>query len=282
MRASGYTAVGEFHYSASPRRTRLTRPPRLRASSSSLLHVAYARGGLPLQAGVGRGVPPRGRGATGRRGRARASRPTPSGHALPDWLEEIGRYAEREGLLLHVHANEQPREVEECLAEHGCRPIELLARTGASRVDDRRPRHARGRGRARPPGVVRRDGVRMPDHGGGSRRRLPAGRAHTHAVDPALNGSDSNVRIDPFEELRELEGIARRQTGRAGSSPPESSFASGARGSARSASRPGPGSRSTSPHRSLAGVARDDVSLPRCSPAVRPTSPWASRRRRGR
>ena len=27
-------------------------------------------------------------------------------------------------------------------------------------------------------------------------------------------GSDSNVRIDPLEELRELEGIARRQSGR--------------------------------------------------------------------
>jgi len=29
-------------------------------------------------------------------------------------------------------------------------------------------------------------------------------------------GSDSNVRIDPLEELREIEGIARRQTGRRG------------------------------------------------------------------
>jgi formimidoylglutamate deiminase len=27
-------------------------------------------------------------------------------------------------------------------------------------------------------------------------------------------GSDSNARIDPFEELRELDGIARRQSGR--------------------------------------------------------------------
>ena len=27
-------------------------------------------------------------------------------------------------------------------------------------------------------------------------------------------GSDSNVRVDPFEELRELDGIARRQSGR--------------------------------------------------------------------
>jgi len=29
-------------------------------------------------------------------------------------------------------------------------------------------------------------------------------------------GSDSNVRIDPLEELRELEGIGRRKTGRRG------------------------------------------------------------------
>src|SRR5206468_3616238 len=47
-----------------------------------------------------------------------------------DWLEAIGTYATAEGLLLHVHADEQPREVEECVAEHGIRPIELLARTG--------------------------------------------------------------------------------------------------------------------------------------------------------
>jgi formimidoylglutamate deiminase len=32
-------------------------------------------------------------------------------------------------------------------------------------------------------------------------------------------GSDSNVRIDPLEELRELEGIARRQTGTRGVLP---------------------------------------------------------------
>ena len=33
---------------------------------------------------------------------------------------------------------------------------------------------------------------------------------------PLCIGSDSNIRIDPLEELRELEGIARRQTGRRG------------------------------------------------------------------
>ena len=47
-----------------------------------------------------------------------------------DWLEEIGRYAASTPLPLHAHACEQPREIEECLAEHGLRPLELLAETG--------------------------------------------------------------------------------------------------------------------------------------------------------
>src|SRR5439155_14794567 len=47
-----------------------------------------------------------------------------------DWLEEIGRYAASEQLPLHVHADEQQREIDECLAEHGLRPIELLDKTG--------------------------------------------------------------------------------------------------------------------------------------------------------
>ena len=60
-----------------------------------------------------------------------------------DWLEEIGRYAEREGLVLHVHADEQPREIEECLAEHGLRPHRAARRAGLPRpAHDRRPRHA--------------------------------------------------------------------------------------------------------------------------------------------
>ena len=35
-----------------------------------------------------------------------------------------------------------------------------------------------------------------------------------HRSIPVCIGSDANVRIDPFEELRELDGIARRQAGR--------------------------------------------------------------------
>ena len=63
---------------------------------------------------------------------ARESAVPPSVRACPpDWLEEIGAYAERERLPLHVHADEQPREIVECLAEHGVRPIELLAAPAA-------------------------------------------------------------------------------------------------------------------------------------------------------
>jgi len=42
---------------------------------------------------------------------------------------------------------------------------------------------------------------------------LPVERVLTRRIGICI-GSDSNVRIDPLEELRELEGIARRQAGR--------------------------------------------------------------------
>ncbi len=42
------------------------------------------------------------------------------------WLEAIAAYSEQHGLVRHVHASEQRRELAECQAEHGCSPIELL------------------------------------------------------------------------------------------------------------------------------------------------------------
>ena len=42
---------------------------------------------------------------------------------------------------------------------------------------------------------------------------LPAAELWQRAV-PVSFGSDSNVRLDPFEEARETEGCARRQSGR--------------------------------------------------------------------
>jgi cytosine/adenosine deaminase-related metal-dependent hydrolase len=44
---------------------------------------------------------------------------------------------------------------------------------------------------------------------------LPAARIEHRGI-PLSIGSDSNARIDPLEELREVEGIARRQTGKRG------------------------------------------------------------------
>ena len=44
---------------------------------------------------------------------------------------------------------------------------------------------------------------------------LPVARVCHREIGMCI-GSDSNVRIDPLEELRELEGIARRQTGTRG------------------------------------------------------------------
>jgi formimidoylglutamate deiminase len=134
-----------------------------------------------------------------------------------DWLTELGRYATENELVLHVHADEQPREIEECLAEHGVRPIELLAETGClgARTTVVHATHADG-GEL----DLLRDSssticacpTTEADLGDGF---LPAVRV-LHRSIPLCIGSDSNMRIDPLEELRELEGIARRQDGRRG------------------------------------------------------------------
>jgi formimidoylglutamate deiminase len=127
-------------------------------------------------------------------------------------LEEIGRYAAAEGLPLHVHAGEQPREIQDCLAEHGLRPIELLDRTGCL-TDHTTIVHATHADGAELD-LVSRAGARIcacptteANLGDGF---LPVERVCTRRIGICI-GSDSNVRIDPLEELRELEGIARRQ-----------------------------------------------------------------------
>jgi formimidoylglutamate deiminase len=134
-----------------------------------------------------------------------------------EWLEEIGRYAASESLPLHVHADEQPREIEECLVEHGCRPIELLDRTGClgPHVTVVHATHADGAELD----LLAESGTTVcacpsteADLADGF---LPAARIEHRGI-PVCVGSDSNVRIDPLEELREVEGIARRQTGRRG------------------------------------------------------------------
>ncbi len=73
-------------------------------------------------------------------------------------------------------------------------------------------------------------------------------------------GSDSNVRIDPLEELRELEGIARRQTGRRGVlSTEELERIGSANGAASLGLESWPDATVDLDHRQLRGVSAEDV-----------------------
>lgn len=235
MLAAGYTAVGEFHYIGLPEARAAVAAAEAAGIELVLLHVAYARGGISrfrqgtvreyleqveqlLEAGVRVGVAPH------------------SVRACPaDWLEEIARYASEHELPLHVHADEQPKEIEECLVEHGCRPIELLARTGCltERATVVHATHADGAELdllASSGAIVCACPTTEADLGDGF---LPAERIRTRGI-PLCIGSDSNVRVDPFEEVRELEGIARRQTGRRGVFSTDELYAFGGEVGARS------------------------------------------------
>ena len=68
-------------------------------------------------------------------------------------------------------------------------------------------------------------------------------------------GSDSNVRIDPLEELRELDGIARRQSGRRDVFAVDDLLAIGSAGGARALGLESWPHVAVDPnHRELAGV----------------------------
>jgi formimidoylglutamate deiminase len=229
LRAAGYTAVGEFHYLGFEEALAAVEAAEEAGVRIVLLLAAYERGGLPrfrqesvaayleqveqLRArGIAVGVAPH------------SVRAVTAG-----WLEEIGRYAAAEGLPFHVHADEQPREIEECLAEHGIRPIELLERTGCltERTTVVHATHADGAELD----LLARAGARIcacpttEAHLGDG--FLPVERVCRRSIGICI-GSDSNIRIDPLEELRELEGIGRRQSGRRNVIPTETLLCFGA------------------------------------------------------
>ena len=127
--------------------------------------------------------------------------------ALPlDYILEVASYARAADLPLHMHVSEQPGEIEECLAEHGARPIELLRDRGV--LD------------ARFTGIhaihVTEAEVQALGHAGAkvcacptSERNLgdgavPADRLTENHVGICF-GSDSNIQIDLLEDARLLE-----------------------------------------------------------------------------
>ena len=133
--------------------------------------------------------------------------------AVPsEWLEAIAEYSERHRLVRHVHAHEQRRELDECRAEHGCSPIELLERTGflgpgASVIHGIHVSQADVAILARTGTTV----VSCPTTEGNLGDGYLSAMAYVEAGVPLAVGSDSQVRIDPFEEARELETGSRRE-----------------------------------------------------------------------
>lgn len=215
MRAAGFTAVGEFHYLGRAEARAAAEAAAEAGVELVLLYVAYARGGLERfrQASVAEYL----RGLEELRAAGLHVGVAPhSVRACPrEWLAELGRYAAEHDLPLHVHADEQPHEIEECLAEHGRRPIELLADCGClgPRTTVVHATHADGAELD----LLAQAGARIcacptteANLGDGF---LPVGRVRRRGIRLCV-GSDSNVRIDPLEELRELDGIGRRQSGR--------------------------------------------------------------------
>jgi formimidoylglutamate deiminase len=240
MRSAGYGAVGEFHYVHhqpdgtpydDPNAMAIAVAQAARAADLeiALLPAAYHRNGWD-----GRDVPPA-------RGQERFCDPdvetflarveellrwvegvdgvsvgiaAHSVRAVPaSWLSAIAEFAQRHGLVRHVHAHEQRRELDECQAEHGCSPVELLDRTGF--LD---PATSVIHGIHVSEGdiaLLARSGATVVScpttEGNLGDGYLPA-MAYLRAGVPLAIGSDSQVRIDPFEEARELETGSRRES----------------------------------------------------------------------
>ena len=261
MRAAGYTAVGEFHYLGLPEARSASVAAGAAGIELTLLLTAYARGGSPRfrQGSVAEYVR---QVEELRSDGLRIGCAPHSVRACPrDWLEEIGGYAADAQLLLHIHADEQPREIAACLEEHGVRPIELLADTGclgprttvihATHADDHELDLLAGSGSR-----VCLCPTTEANLGDGF---APLARLRERRIAVCI-GSDSNVRIDPFEELRELETTARRASGRREVCEAETLLCFGAdEGAAALGLEQWPDIEIDVDHRSLRGVGRGDL-----------------------
>jgi formiminoglutamate deiminase len=156
---AGVVAVGEFHYvhhgpGGTPYADRTVLADEVICAALdaglaiSLLRVAYARGGP--------GHEPEGaqkrfcdhdvdavlrdvdtlRTRWRNEPRVRIGIAPHSVRAVPrEWIAQLHAYARREKLPFHMHVAEQQGEIDACLAEHGRRPVELLADLGV--LDER-------------------------------------------------------------------------------------------------------------------------------------------------
>jgi formimidoylglutamate deiminase len=236
MAAAGYGAVGEFHYvhhqpdgapypDPNAMAIALAQAARACGLEIALLPAAYHRGGpgRPPDPGQVRFCDPSVDAYLERVDALRAWAGGVDGvsvgvaahsvRAVPsDWLQEIARYSDEHGLVRHIHASEQQRELAECEAEHGCSPIELLARTAflGPRTSVVHAIHVSDRDiglLAESDSIVVTCPTTEANLGDG---HLPGLRYRDAGVRLAI-GTDEQIRIDPFEELREMETLARRE-----------------------------------------------------------------------
>ncbi|RAQ94898.1 formimidoylglutamate deiminase [Thermogemmatispora tikiterensis] len=233
MLAAGYTTVGEFHYVHHQPDGQPYSPPNLMAEALLqaareagirlvILLAAYARNdfGQPalkeqrrfcdssVAAYLERVEALRSQGAS-------VGLAPHSVRAVPeDWLRAIAVYSRQERLPLHIHADEQLAEIESCLAACGCRPLELLARCEvlgplttvihATHADQQELALL-----ASSQASVCLCPTTEGDLGDG----IPPYRDFLTQGIPLAIGSDSNTRLDPFEELRWAEYTARLRYG---------------------------------------------------------------------
>lgn len=131
----------------------------------------------------------------------------------PEWIRALAAFANREELPFHMHVAEQQREVDECIAETGKRPLELISEMGgisprfvAVHATQLLPNEAELLGRSQAFACIcattERDlGDGLPD--------LGSLRAHGARL---CIGIDSHVVTDPFDDLRALETHERLRT----------------------------------------------------------------------
>ena len=261
LRANGFTAVGEFHSLGLDEARAAAEAAAEAGIDFVLLYACYLRGAIDrfrqasvaeylthveaLRAdGIDVGIAPH------------SVRACP-----PDALRELGAYAAAHELPLHIHADEQPREIEECIAETGLRPLELLDQSGClgPRTTIVHATHADGHELDLLAGAGARICVCPTTEANLGDGFLPVARVLHRGISLCI-GSDSNVRIDPLEELRELEGIARRQTGKRGVMSLDALLAAGAaEGAAAIGVDTWPDATVDLAHPQLRGVAEESV-----------------------
>ncbi|MFZ1996481.1 MAG: formimidoylglutamate deiminase [Solirubrobacteraceae bacterium] len=239
MAAAGYGAVGEFHYvhhqpdgipypEPNAMAITLAQAARRAGLEITLLPAAYHRGGWagsdsPPGPGQVRFCDPSVGAFLERIDALREWASSVEGvsvgvaahsvRAVPaGWLQEIARYTDEHRLVRHVHASEQRRELAECEAEHGCSPIELLDRTGflGPRTSVVHAIHVSEHDVAL---LAETDSIVVTcptTEGNLGDGFLPGLRYRDAGVRLAI-GTDEQTRIDPFEELREMETLARRE-----------------------------------------------------------------------